>query len=213
MSVSQARSAVRFITIAFSMSSTIEYDETPAIIEYIWCGESVGLELARPASASTPIVYAWASGPIGITFATDYFSKQVIAKRIPKPIASLSAGCILHSVNGTPVKMDNYNEMMVVLQSGQAAGVTQTLEFLPRPSPVSVKSIPPGGVLEQAGVSTDYELVSINNINVVYLTMDQIGRMLVESSKPCHLIFGLLKEDVVAQLAAMAISENDIVRV
>ncbi|CAK4077388.1 unnamed protein product [Aphanomyces euteiches] len=206
-------------TTASRVSYNSEIDDTPAIIEYIWCGENVGLELVRPVlSDAKPISHVWKEGELGIIFAIDFFAKKVYVRRVTKQIDSIKTKYLLHTVNSIPVTAENYQEMMVVLKSGRDAGQPQTLEFLPRPQPVMVKSIPPAGELEKAGVTTDYELAMINNINVDNLSMDQIGRMLQDSNKPCHMTFGLPvhaeKDAIEAMLARLDLNNSsDIVRV
>ncbi|ETV99739.1 hypothetical protein H310_07793 [Aphanomyces invadans] len=169
-------------------------DDIPAIIEYIWCGESVGLKLGRHTLVKTPpaIQHTWTNGDdVNITLATEFYSKKVIVRRVSKRVLSgVRPKFVLHSINGAPVRMDNFNEMMVVLKTGHAAGIPQVLEFQPNPMPVMVIYVPEGGVLDHAGVTTEYELMTINHVNVTYLTLDQIGRMLHECTKPCHLTFG-----------------------
>ncbi|RHY68084.1 hypothetical protein DYB34_008735 [Aphanomyces astaci] len=199
---------------ATSLSHSTDYlDDVPAIIEYIWCGESVGLQLARPTPSDAKTVqHTWSNGDdADITLATEFYSKKVVARRVSKRITSgVRAKFVLQSINGVDVKMDNFNEMMVVLKTGHAAGIPQVLAFHPNPPPVMVKNVPEDGALDRAGVTTEYELMTINHINVGYLTIDQIGRMLLDSAKPCHLTFGwtaLHDDDLHVHLAGLSVAD------
>ncbi|KDO30759.1 hypothetical protein SPRG_04660 [Saprolegnia parasitica CBS 223.65] len=171
-----------------------EYDGPEHIIQYIWCGESLGLELHRD-EATTPIVrHEWRQGPMGLILGLEYFSKQVIVKRVVDKSLPVKSGCVLLRVNGATVTPENHNELTMLMHNGHQSGATQVLEFAQCPKPVMVRSIHPGGSLEQAGVSDAYELHSINNIHTVYLSMARIESMLKEPTKPCYLTFALAKQ-------------------
>ncbi|OQR86779.1 hypothetical protein ACHHYP_09939 [Achlya hypogyna] len=170
-----------------------EYDGPEHIIQYIWCGEPLGLELHRD-EATPPIVrYEWAAGPMGLVLGLEYFSKQVIVKRVVDKSLPVRSGCVLLRVNGTAVTPENHHELTMLMHHGHTAGAPQVLEFAPCPRPVMVRGVDAGGSLEQAGVSDAYELYSINNIHTVYLSMERIAAMLKEPSKPCYLTFALVQ--------------------
>ncbi|OQS06278.1 hypothetical protein THRCLA_01685 [Thraustotheca clavata] len=171
-----------------------EYDGPEHIIQYIWCGEHLGLELARDDPTSALIRYEWKSGPIGLVLGIEYFSKQVIVKRVIDKTLPVRSGSVLRRINNVPVTADNYNQLTTLMHAGHKAATLQLLDFAPCPAPVMVRCVDLGGSLEHAGVTDAYELYSINNIHTVYLSMDRIGAMLKEPSKPCYLTFALVKQ-------------------
>jgi hypothetical protein len=166
--------------------------EQQARIDYIWCGESLGLDIQRYKRIySSPLVLVWKEGSVGLTFGIEQATRQVVVKRTTRTEHNVLPGDILTSANGEAVSERNFDETMRNLKAGHEAGVPQILTFVPPPAPPIVKSVVRGGVLDKAGVNSSYELISVNGVQTRYLKLDEIAALMRQSVKPCELSFCL----------------------
>ncbi|OQR82662.1 hypothetical protein ACHHYP_15679 [Achlya hypogyna] len=167
----------------------------PTYIEYNWCGEPLGLELQRPRLKELkPVTILWREGSVGITFGIEQATRKVVVKRTSRKEHDVAPGYILLTVNGQQVWERNFDFAMRELKVGHEAGRTQVLEFLAPPPPPLVKSVPPHGALERAGVTSFFELKSINGVQTRYLSLEQISTLMRQSVKPCVISFALNAE-------------------
>ncbi|OQS06717.1 hypothetical protein THRCLA_01262 [Thraustotheca clavata] len=165
----------------------------PAIIEYMWHGGSLGLEICRSKTKQvfnqTRIPLKWKHGPIGITFSVEKATRQVYVKRVQRDIGNIYPGFVLVLANGVVVTERNFDEVIQELKRNHELGREQILEFVPPPPPPMARVVSSSSPLYQLGVSVHYELMLIGDTRTLYLTLPEIQHCLQTSPRPCKLTF------------------------
>ncbi|KDO35175.1 hypothetical protein SPRG_00021 [Saprolegnia parasitica CBS 223.65] len=168
----------------------------PQIIEYLWHGEALGLEICRSkmrhsgAPYSQPrITLRWKQGPIGMTFGIEKATRQVYIKRVQREYGNIHAGFLLVFANGAVVSERNFDVIMQDLKRNHDLGREQTLEFVPPPSPPMARLLSTESPLARIGVTHHYELMLVGETRALYLTLPEIQQLLQTSPRPTRLSF------------------------
>ncbi|OQR91575.1 hypothetical protein ACHHYP_04560 [Achlya hypogyna] len=168
----------------------------PALIEYLWHGEPLGLEICRSRSkyGSSPFnqpryVLRWKHGPIGITFGIEKATRQVYIKRVNRDVGNVHPGFLLVFANGVVVSERNFDAVMTDLKRNHDAGREQTLEFIPPPPPPMARLLTGDGPLARVGVNAYYELMLVGDTRALYLSLPEIQHALQTAPRPTRLTF------------------------
>ena len=168
----------------------------PQIIEYLWRGEALGLEICRSkmrhsgAPYSQPrITLRWKQGPIGITFGIEKATRQVYIKRVQREYGNIHPGFLLVFANGAVVSERNFDVIMQDLKRNHDLGREQTLEFVAPPPPPMARLLSAESPLARIGVTHHYELMLVGETRALYLTLPEIQQLLQTAPRPTRLSF------------------------
>ena len=161
------------------------------MVRYEWNGESIGLELMRLKTPNVRKVIHWTEQSLGITFGIESASRKVIVTRTDRD--DIREGYVLVSAMGQQVTEDNFDEMMATLKRCNSVSRGIPFEFSAPPAPVLVKST--GNVLRKFGVDSSFELCSVDDHSVRYLSLEELHDVIKKASRPCLMIFRQRKDD------------------